>query len=98
MPEDQPSSHGWTPDARTIIWAFGRAHEDGVRDAIREDVTRRGRDLEPNSEAYWNLVAEAAIESVLFDLAEKSREDGAVFTEDMYVNTPRAAPGSDQSG
>lgn len=77
---DTPSSpHPWAPDAKTIFWAFGRAHEGDIKDAIRKDVAHRGHGLEPDSDAYWRLIAESAIESVLYDLIEKAQEDGTTF-------------------
>lgn len=80
---DTPSSR-WAPDAKTLLWAFGRAHESDIKDAIREDVTRRGRNLGRDSDAYWRLIAEAAIESVLYDLMDKAREDGTTFPPDSH--------------
>lgn len=82
MSSQEHPARSWVPDAKTITWAFGRAHEDDVKDAIRSDVRHRGHGLEPESDEYWALVAEAAVEAVLYDLSNKAREDGAVFTDD----------------
>lgn len=79
--QEQPTPK-WVPDAKTITWAFGRAHEDDVKDSIRSDVRDRGHELDPASDEYWTLVAEVAIEAILYDLNDKAREDGAVFTNE----------------
>ena len=81
---DTPPSPSWVPDAKTLFWAFGRAHEQDIQDSIRADVAHRGRDLDPDSDAYWRLVAEAAIESVLYDLLDKARQDGATLPPDSH--------------
>ncbi|MGW3353496.1 hypothetical protein ACWDA3_60315 [Nonomuraea rubra] len=60
----------WKPDRRTIKWCFGVAHEKRVKDAIRADVTTRGSDIPIDSDEYWELVAEVAIEAILYDLLE----------------------------
>lgn len=82
MPGRREPPSGWVPDARTINWAFGRAREDRVKDAVRLDVRDRGRHLDPDSDAYWTLVAEAAIEAILHDLADRAKEDGTVFSRE----------------
>ncbi|WP_369393397.1 hypothetical protein AB5J72_42005 [Streptomyces sp. CG1] len=69
----------WAPDARTLLWCFGRADERRVMPAIRDDVRRRAAGLEPGSDAYWLLVSEAAVEAVLYDLLECARAEGTVF-------------------
>ncbi|WBO61654.1 hypothetical protein [Streptomyces camelliae] len=69
----------WVPDARTLLWCFGRADEHRVMPAIRDDVGRRAAELEPGSDAYWLLVSEAAIEAVLYDLLERAKAEGTVF-------------------
>ncbi|WP_043263463.1 hypothetical protein [Streptomyces sp. CT34] len=69
----------WVPDARTLLWCFGRADEHRVMPAIRADVRLRSQGVEPGSDAYWLLVSEAAIEAVLYDLLERARAEGTVF-------------------
>ncbi|MFI6470580.1 hypothetical protein ACIBL5_10060 [Streptomyces sp. NPDC050516] len=69
----------WAPDAKTLLWCFGRADEHRVMPAIRDDVRRRAAGLEPGSDAYWLLVSEAAVEAVLYDLLERAKAEGTVF-------------------
>ncbi|MCF6476332.1 hypothetical protein FAF44_49535 [Nonomuraea sp. MG754425] len=59
----------WVPDRRTLQWCFGAADEARVKDAIRRDVESRSSGLSIDSDVYWTLVAEAAIEAVLYDLS-----------------------------
>ncbi|MDP4511535.1 hypothetical protein [Nonomuraea turcica] len=67
----------WTPDKLTIKWCFGVAHEERVKDAIRADVEMRSAGIPIDSDEYWELVAEVAIEAILYDLlAMAEREWG----------------------
>ena len=67
------------PDARTLAWAFGRAHEDRIKDAIRDGVRDRAGELTPGGDEYWRLVAEVAVEAVLYDLVDLAESEGDDF-------------------
>ena len=94
MSNRREPSDRWVPDARTIHWAFGRSHEDRIKDAIRLDVRERGRDLDPDSDDYWKLLTEVAIEAVLYDLVDMAKEEGTAFTSDTYRIVDEPGPRS----
>ena len=62
MAKHQPDD--WVPDARPIIWAFGRADPQRIKDAVRLDVQDRAPDPRQHPDEYWAFVAEAAIEAL----------------------------------
>ncbi|MGH4031798.1 hypothetical protein ACQB60_23030 [Actinomycetota bacterium Odt1-20B] len=74
-------SERWVPDARTLMWCFGRADEHRVMPAIRDDVRDRAPELEPGSDAYWLVVSEAAVEAVLYDLLDRAKREGTSFED-----------------
>jgi hypothetical protein len=67
----------WVPDARTVEWYVGVAHEDRIWATLRSEALRRGAGLDPESEEYWRLVAEIAVEHLSFDMVEQARARGA---------------------
>ena len=84
--DQQSSAPSWAPDAKTLIWAFGRAHESGVEEAIRESVNRRGHDLDRDSDAYWRLVAATRLR---LSLMPTSNVPTAGCREDVVLRIPR---------
>lgn len=72
---------GWVPDARTVMWWVGRAHESRIVDTLRAEVIDRAPDLPPLPEAFWQLVAEVAVEHLTFDLVRQAQADGTVLPE-----------------
>ena len=83
MAKYQPED--WVPDARTLIWAFGRADSQRIKDALRLDVRDRAPDPAQHPDEYWAFVAEAAIEALHFDVIEMAQEAGAVFSRETYL-------------
>ncbi len=74
-------SEGWTPDAETILWCFGRANLDTVMSTMRSDASSRLPDLEPWSDDTLRTIADMAIEATLFDLFHQARKAGTRFPE-----------------
>ncbi|MBU7598930.1 hypothetical protein JGS22_015245 [Streptomyces sp. P38-E01] len=78
----QSTGAEWVPDPATIQWCFGIAHESRVKDAIKADVKSRSGEVPVDSEEYWTLVSEVAIEAILFDLMRMAERYGADFMYD----------------
>ncbi|MGH7750388.1 MAG: hypothetical protein ACREQ5_37295 [Candidatus Dormibacteria bacterium] len=75
------SSEDWVPDRRTLSWVFGTAHEDRIVHGLAADVKSRTRDIPYDSEAYWRIVAEVAIECVVYDLGAIAAAMGVTVTD-----------------
>jgi hypothetical protein len=75
----QYSATGWVPDARTILWYVGIAHEQRIQDTLRREVERRGVGLSVTSDEYWHLVAEVAVEHLSVDMMEQAAKWGTRF-------------------
>ncbi|MBB5159712.1 hypothetical protein [Saccharopolyspora phatthalungensis] len=78
----------WRPAFETIVWAAGHINEEAVATAIREDVARRGQDLSGDSDDYWRLIGEAAVEAVVFDLVEEAKRWGTEFPSSGGPDSP----------
>lgn len=71
-----PAGESWTPDRRTLEWAAGNLGEDYIYEAIRDQVRAAARsgsfDFPYAPDAFWLAVAEASIETVLFELSDRA--------------------------
>lgn len=59
----------WAPDMATIRWSSGIIDRDRVRDALRETAART-ESVDRDSDRYWDILAEAAIEAVVWNVHE----------------------------
>lgn len=75
----QESGSRWLPDARTINWCFGAADEAKIRGFMQSDVENRLAGVSCDSEEYWSILTEIAVESTLFYLLNRAKEMGVVF-------------------
>ncbi|MFK0243317.1 hypothetical protein ACIQUM_01360 [Amycolatopsis azurea] len=66
---------GWRPDLHTLRWLAGRTDLDRVAATVRSDLSARGAEAEAGDDAYWRIVAEAALEAIIWPAARELRAD-----------------------
>ncbi len=71
----------WKPDAETLRWCLRWANEKRISNVIRDDVRERTANIPPDTDEYWTIVSEVAIESILFDLVRLAEEEGTSFDD-----------------
>lgn len=73
MKEPDPAT--WCPDAATLRWASGVIDEDRVRSTLIRTHRRLKDEAGPDEDTdrYWGLMAEAAVEAAVWSIAERAK-------------------------
>ncbi|MBB5854149.1 hypothetical protein ACFQ05_12640 [Amycolatopsis umgeniensis] len=64
---------GWQPDLHTLRWLAGRTDLDRVASTVRSDLSARRTEAEASEDAYWRVLAEAALEAIIWPAARELR-------------------------
>lgn len=77
QPVESPDPETWLPDEATVRWAAGGINEDRVRTALVHTHRRLTGDAGVEAVAdidYWQSMAEAAVEAVVWSMADRTQE------------------------